>query len=44
MRIHDDLTFQQIADQLNIPIGTALTRMRRALEKLRNEIEPDIES
>ena len=39
LRIHDNLTFQQIADQLNIPLGTALTRMRRALERLKNEIE-----
>lgn len=44
LRIHDNLTFQEIADQLNIPIGTALTRMRRALEKLRTEIERDNES
>ena len=39
MRIHDDLTFQEIADKLNIPLGTALTRMRRGLERLRNEID-----
>ncbi len=39
LRLNDNLTFQQIADRLNIPLGTALTRMRRALEKIRNEIE-----
>ncbi len=39
LRIHENLTFQQIADQLNIPLGTALTRMRRAMERLRNEIK-----
>ncbi len=39
MRIHDNLTFQQIAEHLGIPLGTALTRMRRALERMRTEIE-----
>ncbi len=39
LRIEGDLTFQQIATQLNIPLGTALTRMRRALQRLRDEIE-----
>ncbi|QDT08756.1 RNA polymerase sigma factor [Planctomycetes bacterium K23_9] len=39
LRIEDDLTFQEIANRLNIPLGTALTRMRRALEKIKNEIE-----
>ena len=41
LRIHDNLTFQQIADQLEIPLGTALTRMRRAMERLRREIDQD---
>jgi RNA polymerase sigma-70 factor (ECF subfamily) len=41
LRINENLTFQQIADQLEIPLGTALTRMRRALERLRSEIESD---
>lgn len=39
LRINENLTFQQIADQLGIPLGTALTQMRRALERLKNEIE-----
>lgn len=39
MRIHHNQTFQQISDQLQIPLGTALTRMRRALDRIRNEIE-----
>ena len=39
LRIYENLTFQQIADQLQIPLGTALTQMRRALERLRSEIE-----
>lgn len=43
LRIHENLTFQQIADKRNIPLGTALTRMRRALDQLRNQFEPDEE-
>lgn len=39
LRIYENLTFQQISDQLNIPLGTALTRMRRALERLKSELE-----
>lgn len=38
LRIHHDLTFQQIADRLNIPIGTALTRMRRALARIKTTL------
>jgi RNA polymerase sigma factor (sigma-70 family) len=41
LRINENLTFQQIADQLGIPLGTALTQMRRALERLKSEIESD---
>ena len=38
LRMHDNLTFQQIADQLEIPLGTVLTRMRRTLERLRKDL------
>ena len=38
LRIYENLTFQQISDQLGIPLGTALTRMRRALERLKNDL------
>ena len=38
MRIDQDKTFQAIADELEIPLGTALTRMRRAMERLRDEL------
>ena len=41
LRIDENLTFQQIANQLEIPLGTALTQMRRALERLKSEIESD---
>jgi RNA polymerase sigma-70 factor (ECF subfamily) len=35
LRIHDNLTFAEIAARLEIPLGTALTRMRTALAKLK---------
>jgi RNA polymerase sigma-70 factor (ECF subfamily) len=35
MRIYEDKTFATIANELNIPLGTALGRMRAALIKLR---------
>jgi RNA polymerase sigma factor (sigma-70 family) len=41
LRIEENLTFQQIAEQLNIPLGTALTRMRRAIATLKHEILRD---
>lgn len=31
-------TFQQIANDMNLPLGTVLTRMRRGLEKLRQKL------
>lgn len=39
LRIYEEQTFEQIAQQLNIPIGTALTRMRRALQLLREKLK-----
>ena len=39
MRIVEDKTFGQIAEELQIPLGTALSRMRLALERLRNASE-----
>lgn len=44
LRIEENLTFQQIANRLDIPLGTALTRMQRALERLRDDIQPDNDS
>jgi RNA polymerase sigma-70 factor (ECF subfamily) len=35
MRIYENQTFAEIAKELNIPLGTALGRMRAALVKLR---------
>jgi len=34
-RIHEEQTFAEIAAELNVPLGTVLTRMRLALNKLR---------
>jgi RNA polymerase sigma-70 factor, ECF subfamily len=39
MRIYEDKTFAEIASALNIPLGTALGRMRTALEKLRRHLD-----
>jgi RNA polymerase sigma-70 factor (ECF subfamily) len=36
MRIVEDKTFGQISEELQIPLGTALSRMRLALQRLRN--------
>ncbi len=38
-RIHDEKTFAQIASELNLPLGTVLTRMRLAMERLRRGLE-----
>ncbi len=34
LRIFSDLTFARIADELKLPLGTVLTRMRTALKRL----------
>ena len=33
-RMYEGKTFAVIADELNVPLGTVLTRMRLAMEKL----------
>lgn len=40
-RVYHEKTFAQIADELGLPLGTVLTRMRRALEKMRRKLKPD---
>lgn len=40
LRIYHDMTFAQIAERLQIPLGTALGRMRAALQKLRQALAP----
>ena len=39
-RICDDKTFAAIAAEAGLPLGTVLTRMRRALEKMRKTLSP----
>jgi len=39
MRHYSELSFNEIAEILNLPIGTVLARMSRAADKLRKEIE-----
>jgi RNA polymerase sigma-70 factor (ECF subfamily) len=42
LRIHEELTFAEIAAKLNVPLGTVLTRMRSALHKLHQALhEPE---
>lgn len=44
MRIYEEKTFAAIAEELQIPLGTALGRMRAAMEKLRARLgEPAAE-
>ncbi|MCA9270919.1 MAG: sigma-70 family RNA polymerase sigma factor [Planctomycetales bacterium] len=38
MRIYEEKTFAVIAEELGIPLGTALARMRAAQEKLRKHL------
>ena len=38
LRIYEDKTFSQIAEELGIPLGTVVTRMRAALHKLNREL------
>ena len=39
-KIYEEKTFAEIAAELGIPLGTVLTRMRKALQILRRELEP----
>jgi len=38
MRIYDEKKFAVIADELGIPLGTVLTRMRSAMQKLKRSL------
>ena len=38
-RMHGDQTFAQIAAEAGLPLGTVLTHMRRALEKMRRVLD-----
>jgi RNA polymerase sigma-70 factor (ECF subfamily) len=37
----EELPHQQVADMFDIPLGTVKSRLRLAVEKLRNEIEAE---
>lgn len=39
MRIYEEKTFAEISAELNIPLGTALGRMRAAMEKMRARLD-----
>jgi RNA polymerase sigma-70 factor (ECF subfamily) len=39
MRIYEDKTFAVIAEELGVPLGTALTRMQSALKRLRKTLD-----
>lgn len=39
LRHKEDLTFQQIADRLGRPLGTVLTQMRSALQRMHQALE-----
>ena len=40
-RMYEEKTFAVIAQELNVPLGTVLTRMRLAMEKLQKWWERD---
>lgn len=40
-RFHDGLSFREIADELGIPLGTALTRLHAALKRLRKALNDE---
>ena len=41
LRIYEEMTFADIAEKLSLPLGTVLTRMRLALQKLQRDIRPE---
>ena len=42
LRIYDEKTFAVIAEELQLPLGTVLTRMRLALQKLKSHLNEDL--
>jgi RNA polymerase sigma-70 factor (ECF subfamily) len=42
LRVREGLKFAQIAEQLEIPLGTVLTRMRSGLQKLKDQLTDEV--
>ncbi len=42
LKIYEGLSFAEIASQLEIPLGTALSRMRLAMERIRDSFPKDL--
>ena len=42
LRIYADMKFNEIAEQLDIPVSTALWRMRQALQTIKKSLEEDM--
>jgi RNA polymerase sigma-70 factor (ECF subfamily) len=42
LRHYSDLSFREIAEMLDIPIGTTLSRAHRALQRLRRDLGEDV--
>lgn len=40
LRVHEGLSYQEIGDRLDISMGTVMSRLSRAREKLKNELRP----
>jgi RNA polymerase sigma-70 factor (ECF subfamily) len=44
LRLNGDLTYEQIAELREVPVGTVKTQMRAALMKLRKVLNPNLET
>jgi RNA polymerase sigma-70 factor (ECF subfamily) len=44
LRDYQDLTYAEIADTLNIPIGTVMSRLHGARKKLRQKLQSELQS
>ena len=42
LRIYEDMKFKEISAKMNVPMGTVLWRMKRALELLKHKIKGEI--
>jgi RNA polymerase sigma-70 factor (ECF subfamily) len=41
LRQHDGIRFREIAEQLGVPLGTVLARMKYAMDAIRRKVNPD---